>query len=195
MIQLYVGWLLMFAPLVGHASDEALNRRLRDYARLGRLTQLEAVVREGADVNGRAEFGETALFYAVQFSHIPAAKRLLRLGADPNVEDELGRSPLLKASENCNDVAAEELLRAGADVNHVDIRGRTPLIYAAEAGCARVVALLFSKRPGEVNFDAQDHTRRSAADYASHPWIEEMLSLARDRLKVQPELLPTPGRR
>jgi ankyrin repeat protein len=175
------------------ASDPMLNRALREEARLGRLNGVERLVRAGARINSRAEFGETALHYAVQFGHVPTVRRLIALGANPNVQDEYGNSPLLLASSGCNDLAVETLLKAGASVTHSDRNGRNALMNAAESSCVRVAALILSHVRGtpalQALIEAQDHRFKAARDYATHPWIEDLLEIARDTPEVKAEPL------
>jgi hypothetical protein len=40
--------------------------------------------------------------------------------------------------------------------------------------------MLLSKGRGRIRVDTQDHSFRSAADYARHPWIEDMLTKANE---------------
>lgn len=166
------------------ASPESLNLMLRMEARTGRVRKIEELVRRGADVNGRGDYDETALYSAVLYGQVAASIRLIQLGAEPDAKGELGRSALLRASEDCNSTIVDVLLKKGADINQADYYGRTALMNAVESGCVRTVALLLTKGRGKIDLDARDNSFRSAEDYAElrgHPWIQEMLALAQGK--------------
>ncbi len=172
------------------ADVETLSRELRERARYGVISELESLIRRGADVNAPAAYGETALFYAIQFGRVKAANRLLELGANPNLVDDTDRSPLLKAAEDCNWRVVEQLLKKGAKINHKDFYGRTALINAAEGGCVRAVAVLLTQGRGKIQIDAMDANYRTAYEYARHPWILWMIEKAREGAAVPQEGQP-----
>ncbi|MGK5085597.1 ankyrin repeat domain-containing protein, partial [Bdellovibrionota bacterium FG-1] len=123
--------------------QESLNKSLRQEAMGGVIPRIEQLIRRGANINGQAAHGETALEYAIWFGRWGAALKLIELGANPNLADDSGRTPLLRAAGECNaSRVVEALLRAGAKVNHYDLYGKTALINAARADCARTVAVM-----------------------------------------------------
>jgi ankyrin repeat protein len=161
------------------ADIEALNAELRNGARVGMpVSRVDRLVRQGADVNAPAPYGETALYYAIQFGRVKVALRLLELGADPNSVDDVDRTPLLKAAEDCDWRLVKALLKAGARVNHQDHAGRTALINAAEGGCVRATAVILTLARGKVRIDQMDGNYRTALEYARHPWIQQMLEVS-----------------
>lgn len=120
----------------------------------------------GADVNGRARYGHTALKAAATNQNIELTKVLLKRGA--NVNDRAGSSlwrramtPLQVASFHGNFELARILLEAGADVNapfaeyclwfddDFNFEG-TALQAASHSGSTKVVQLLLSAG-AEVN--------------------------------------------
>ena len=127
--------------------QEALNQSLRQEALSGVIPRIERLIRQGANINGKAPHGESALEYAIRFGRYGAALRLIQLGANPNAEDDSGLSPLLRSASDCNGSrVVEALLRAGANVNHHDLYGRTALINAAHADCVRTIAVILLKQ-------------------------------------------------
>ena len=171
-------------------SKESLNRQLRHEAKLGRISRIEKLIREGADVNAAAEYGETALYYAILFGRVKAALRLIELGANPNSKDDMDHTPLLKAAEDCNFRVVDALLKAGADVNHADYFGRTALINASESNCIRAVAVILTRAKGRVQIEAEDNYFHNARDYAQHPWVQQMLDLATGKITAESVTLP-----
>ena len=115
-------------PMTKRRSTRVFGKKL-----FGGYTAIERLT-EGANINGKAPHGESALEYAIRFGRYGAALRLIQLGANPNAEDDSGLSPLLRSASDCNGSrVVEALLRAGANVNHHDLYGRTALINAAHA--------------------------------------------------------------
>src|SRR4051812_34454880 len=95
-------WILLISVFslstVARARDqELLNQSLRHAATEGTPAKIDELVKEGADLNGQASHGETALEYAIRFGQFGTALKLIRLGADPNRADNMGVSPLVRA--------------------------------------------------------------------------------------------------
>src|SRR5262245_54900765 len=90
------------------------DRRLADAAQKHDWTAVRALVKEGADVNGRLPDGATALHWATHWDDIETVKLLLGAGADVNAANDFGVTPLSMACAAANLVMADALLRAGA---------------------------------------------------------------------------------
>jgi len=71
---------------------------------------VKALVSYGIDVNLKSNAGQTAIFYAVSYSHGDIVEILLENGAEINFIDINGRSPLSIAVEN-KYMGIEKLLR------------------------------------------------------------------------------------
>ncbi len=99
---------------------------------LGQDAVFERLIKEGANVGLRTDWGETPLHYAVGAGLTNKVRELLELNADPNVRDFRGFTPLHWAvALNRADVAAL-LLDKGALVNMPDQNGCTPLNHAVD---------------------------------------------------------------
>jgi uncharacterized protein len=70
--------------------------------REGSLETAKALIDAGADVNGRSEFGWTALLVATHNRYYKIGVYLLDHGADPNLANEGGWTPLYIATDNRN---------------------------------------------------------------------------------------------
>lgn len=192
-LEITTGTTLGYSGDMNSLNQENLNRSLRqEILSAGRISKINAFIKAGANVNAPAEYGETALYYAVLFGRVKATQRLLELGADPNITNETNKTPLHQAAESCNDRLVESLLKAGASPTAEDYCGRTPLHLSIASNCVRATAFLLQKEKEKINLDAQDCHFRTAQDYVQHPWIQSMLSAARELSKPHtPEAKPT----
>lgn len=109
---------------------------------------VRALVRAGADVNGKNKWGAPVLLEAVQYASPEVVDVLLAARADANAKDKDGRTALMEAASRGSfapqDAAAKVrlLIDAGADVNARDGRGSTPLSIATSKNAGEVVSLL-----------------------------------------------------
>lgn len=93
---------------------------------------MEVLVKAGATVDARNNFGETPLMHVRSGA---AATLLLHAGADPNACSLAGSTPLLEATKRTfNTGVVEALLRAGARVDVRDQKNRSPLFLAVLQG-------------------------------------------------------------
>jgi ankyrin repeat protein len=166
--------------------QETLNRNFRQSAILGNITHLKKLLDDGAEINSKAPYGESALDYTIRFGHHKATIRMLEWGADPNPEDDEGISPLYRAAGDCNaSRVVEALLRAGANVNHRDLYGRTALMNAAHSDCFRNVAVILQQAKDQVDIDAHDDSLQTASDLARNGLVPQMLEIARNQCKKE----------
>jgi hypothetical protein len=122
----------------------------------GDTDRVRKLLRKGANVNARNEYGWTPLHWAALYGHADVVRLLLEHGAEVNARDENGQTPLHEAASwgvvrllphhgadvNTRDKGgrtpgladvARLLLDHGADVNARDKDGQTPLHVAAAA--------------------------------------------------------------
>ena len=97
------------------------------------LELLQAMVRDGADVNARDEGENTPLHWAKDKA---VAQVLIQAGADVNVRNKGGQTPL--HGKRDKDVV-QALITAGADVNARDKDGETPLHHANDRAVAQAL--------------------------------------------------------
>jgi hypothetical protein len=83
----------------------------------GQKASVEWLVKNGADVNGKDEFGDTPLHWASMSDHTDGVKLLLANGANVNAKDNYGTTPLYNAAAACQKATTELLVVNGADVN------------------------------------------------------------------------------
>jgi len=113
-------------------------------AATGRGGPLRIGLIDGADVNGMAFDGWTALHLAAFFGHVDAARILLEAGADIQAisGNSLRNTPLHAATAGKHVDAALFLLANGADPLALDAGGYTPLRIAEENQLSAVVAAI-----------------------------------------------------
>ena len=95
--------------------------------RNGHNGMIELLIANGADVNAKGGFGQTALHHA---ANKEIAELLISEGADVNAKDNLGLTRLHGAARHNYKELAELLIEKGADVNAKTRNGETPLDLA-----------------------------------------------------------------
>ncbi len=103
---------------------------------------LRALLAEGADPNGSAVDGATALHWAAYWDETEIAELLVDAGADVDVANDLGATPLFEAALNRSAEMTRLLLEAGAGPNAALMSGETPVMTAARTGDPSVLELL-----------------------------------------------------
>lgn len=95
----------------------------------GRLEMATYLVKKGANLNGKSDYGTPIMAAAIK-GNKEIVGLLLDNGADPNITDTKGNTALLYASVfNLNEIA-ELLLKGGANSELKDDRGNMALDYA-----------------------------------------------------------------
>ncbi len=118
---------------------------LHEAASTGNSARLESLLAQGAKVNERNEFGDTALFTAVKQGHVIAARLLLDKDADPTIPGSQEWTPLHAAAYRGFIKPIEMLLDAGVSVDAQNDMGDTPLITALRMGRKDAVRLLVER--------------------------------------------------
>jgi len=137
-------------PVEDHEEEQKKKRlkiaeSLVNAARAGDITKMRELLEEGADIQ-ETVVGNTALHYAVFYSHINAVQFLVEeAGANINAQNLSGQTPLNWAVERSNMELTSLLLEYGADTDIMDKTGSTALHKAAGAGNFEIVKLLVEK--------------------------------------------------
>ncbi len=109
-------------PLIEAISPLSLNGKSDSLARF--------LLKSGAEVNTRGEYGETALMLAAQANSVALAEELLKRGANPNIRDRRGETALMRAARGGFPDMARLLLSSGADKKLTNPKGESALDYA-----------------------------------------------------------------
>jgi ankyrin repeat protein len=108
---------------------------------------LSAILAEGADVDARDRFGQTALMLAALHGHLEAVRLLVEFGADLDVTAKFGLSATMLAVVNHHESVARALAEAGADLRLTGtgapgFAGSTAQDLARERGLVRLAEAL-----------------------------------------------------
>jgi ankyrin repeat protein len=150
-----------------------------------RAQNVAYLLSQGANPNATAEYGRTALIYAVnavvdelqnEDTAITIIKSLHQHQVSINQPERDGDTPLHRATfraESAKLVAC--LLECGADVNLADREGKTPLMLAARSGSVAIVKILLAQ-PG-IDIHAVDTSGASAVEYAVKTGNKELVDM------------------
>lgn len=122
-----------------------MNRNLREGARDGDLSRMEAALASGAEIDSEGDFLGTALFAAANAGQKESVEFLLDHGADINARGKQGRTALMRAANSRNPQAVQILLTHDADKNLVDDAGMTALNIACARKNGRVARILIAE--------------------------------------------------
>ncbi len=107
----------------------------------GRVDVAAILVQNGAKPDARTtDYGDTAIYRAVERDRHDFLEFLLSVGVDIDVQNDFGVSPLMKAAGNGSINSVKMLVAKGADVNLRDDAGWNALIWAVRAVDAKVDA-------------------------------------------------------
>ena len=109
------------------------------------LELVRALIKAGANVKLKNQFGTSALTEAAIIGSAPIIGALLKAGADPNSKNPEGETPLMAVARSGNVEAAKRLVEARADVNAKENwGGQSALMWAAAQSQAEMVKFLAS---------------------------------------------------
>jgi ankyrin repeat protein len=129
----------------------------------GGLQEVKELLDNGANINAKDEYGNTALILAAHKGHTEIVKLLMDSGADVNAKNIFSNTPLMVASWRGHPEVVKLFLGKGADMEAKNIFGNTPLIFTLRHGHLDIVELLVSKG---ADIEARDNQGRTAISYA-----------------------------
>jgi hypothetical protein len=115
-------------------TPEGANNKLLQAAKAGNVTEAQAALAAGAEVNARDRWQQTPLHFAVRNGNADVARLLIEKGVEINATTNEQRPPLHWAVINGHSELAGLLIEKGADPNARDARQQTPLHWAVENG-------------------------------------------------------------
>ena len=96
------------------------------------VSAVDRLIRSGADVNAKNDYGATPMSEAAITGNVAVMKHLLEAGADVESPNPDGQTALMIVARTSNVEAARLLLSHGANVNAVERwRGQTALMWSA----------------------------------------------------------------
>eukprot|EP00919_Chromeraceae_sp_WS-2016_P040362 GHVR01096384.1.p1 GENE.GHVR01096384.1~~GHVR01096384.1.p1 ORF type:complete len:146 (-),score=1.22 GHVR01096384.1:114-551(-) len=81
-----------------------------------RISLVNILLHQGADVNAVSKYGTTPLMDAAIEGHLEVVNLLIDNGANVNYKDEMGRTPFIYSCINHHEEVQRLLIRKGADV-------------------------------------------------------------------------------
>lgn len=150
-------------------------------ARIGRQSNVQALIDSGADINLKDMGGRDALMNALSgrstkkpgilyhVEKLETVKTLVAAGADVNARDRQGAMALIHLADRYswepNDSEIFQfLITAGADVSRVGRQNKSPLMYASQRGHTQLVQLLLD---AGAEFSRADHDGMTSLMYAA----------------------------
>ena len=88
----------------------------------------------GAKLNSQDDCGRTALFVAVEWSHVAVVDALIEKGANVDLRRDTGTSPLMVAAAKGSVDIVRLLVKAHANIRFRDCHRRTAWIQARHSG-------------------------------------------------------------
>lgn len=153
----------------------ALEYNLTIAAASGYNSEIERLIKAGAEVNAINTQGATPLFFAIINKKPEAVKTLIDYGANVNELSLYNENPLLLAINVRDPHITEILIRNGADVNFRNHAGVTPLHVTAAYGLPDLTDLLLYY---DADIDTRDNdgtTPLMAAIWTGYPDVAELL--------------------
>jgi ankyrin repeat protein len=94
------------------------NETLWQAARDGDLDAINSGLSQGAQINARGSYGDTALNLAAENGHLAVVERLLEAGADIENLGGADKTPLMNAAFAGHTRIVQALLHKGARISH-----------------------------------------------------------------------------
>jgi len=147
----YVPLQLQFASASDIKTMSSDGARLIGAASDGDKKGIEALLKDGVDVNVRDWDELTALIPAASSGHLDICKLLVKEGIDVNAKDKDGITALMEASIMGHEKIVEFLIENGADVNAVASSEVSAMWLAASEGRVEVMKLLTKNNAEATN--------------------------------------------
>ena len=142
----------------------SINMDLMEKINIGNLSDVQLAISNGASINSRNKFGETALMKASYHGHFKIVKYLIENGADVNAKSKIGTTALMEGVLNNNINITKYLIENGADVNAKNIANVNALMIASPYEYIEIIKYLI-KHSADVN--AKNNEDWTALMYAS----------------------------
>ncbi|KAI8515166.1 positive regulation of extrinsic apoptotic signaling pathway via death domain receptors protein [Branchiostoma belcheri] len=172
-------WVLEDTPLHNAASG-------------GHVGVAELLLKAGAQVDSRDQFGNSPLHHAASGGHVGVAELLLKAGAQVDSRDSFGKTPLHKAASGAHLGVVELLLKAGAQVDSRAEFAVTLLHSAASGGHVGVVELLLKAGAQVDSRDPFGNSPLHRAASGGHVGVAELLLKAGAQVDSRDPLGNTP---
>jgi ankyrin repeat protein len=156
------------------------------------VATVDRLIKSGADVNAKNEFGATPMSEAAANGNTTIIEKLLNAGADPNSTGPDGMTALMVIARGTNVKAAKILLDHHANVNAAEQQKKqTALMWAAAQNQPEMVKLLVT-RGADVNARALVNPTATALFSTATPaeWLSNVTTEPRATYRTPGGLTP-----
>jgi ankyrin repeat protein len=156
------------------------------------VATVDRLIKSGADVNAKNEFGATPMSEAAANGNTTIIEKLLNAGADPNSTGPDGMTALMVIAQGTNVKAAKILLDHHANVNAAEQQKKqTALMWAAAQNQPEMVKLLVT-RGADVNARALVNPTATALFSTATPaeWLSNVTTEPRATYRTPGGLTP-----
>ena len=137
-------FIALIIPFAGRADE--LGEDLFTAVRGNEVATVQNLLDRGVDIDGRDEYGNTALMITAAYGYAELAEMLVERGAEVNLAGRIGHTALSYAAEEGHAEIAEMLVANGANVNTVNDYGNRVGSLAAGRGHGEIAALVQAQR-------------------------------------------------
>jgi len=175
-------------PARSRPTEQTPSQSLHDAARNGDIDQVQLLISQGADVNGKNRMGWTPLHTAIRNRQQALIEPLIAKGADVNAKDNSGQTPLHVAVYIGQKDAVELLIAKGADVNIMGGRGDNALSLAKKRGNTEIIDLLLKHGAKEPSLEdlMGDRYYGEQGGANLYPGYEEQATIRRGTGAISP---------
>lgn len=132
--------LAMMLMMLNNVSATTLSQRVKE----NNASEVEKLIKSGADVNAKDEIGSTPLCYAALLGFVEIAEKLLNAGAQVDALGLNSMVPLEIAVGKNHAKVVKLLLKKGANPNRANSKNICVLAMAAGAGSVDIVKALIN---------------------------------------------------
>ena len=188
----------MVRLLLEHGSDPNYHDNLgysalHDAVKTGDPAGVSYLLKYGANVNARTQYGITPLMLTTsnlvlgwRNRDLACAQCLIDAGADVNAQDITGGTPLLYASQHGLESAVEHLLKNGAEVNRPALNGETPLIVAIQTDQRNIPQILLAHGADLAYYTPTGRSiLHEAAEYGDEQTLRLLISLRIQGIQIE----------
>ena len=158
--------------------NEKSNTTLHFFALLGKIGEVEDLLKNGMDPDMHDAKGNVALHFAVQSNQLEVVKLLLKYKASPNEANIKEATPLHIATAMGKFEMVELLLKNEANKNLMNLDGNTPLHLAIAYGHTKIVELLLKEK---ADTSLKNNQGKTAFDFAASYGRAEICELLKNK--------------
>ena len=162
-------------------NSENINKKMLKAAEEGKVRLVSGLLRAGADIETRDDYGDTGIHFSARRGHDNLVKMFLGQGVDVNIRGRWEGTVLMRAAALGQTKTVRLLLDSGAELNLQDSEGFTALMLAAKYDAAKIVCELIDRG---ADRDITNNDNKNALDYAKNDSPISLL-LTRDNISVE----------